>query len=203
LNRTLWAGIALVLAAVLLGFVTASLAGIDTPVFKLLAMTRAQSPRWAIAATQATSLLGNAGTRSWIVIAVLAALIYRQCWRSALVYLVTVPVAIVGHSVMKEVFARARPTLVPWFDHADTYAYPSGHAAGSMVVLLLGSLLIGDRRLVGVAVVLSLAIGLSRVALGVHWPSDVIGGWTYGGGMALIGYAVAKQVQRPKVKQAS
>jgi undecaprenyl-diphosphatase len=194
LTRTLAAGIALIVAAILLGFNTASLDGLDKPLVKALAMTQASSPGWAIAIARATSWLGNAGTRSWIVIAVLIALIYRKCWRSALVYLVTVAVAIVGHSVLKEAFGRSRPTVVPWLDHVETYAYPSGHAAASMVVLLLGSMLIGDRRLVLAAVLLSTAIGVSRIALGVHWPSDVVGGWMFGIGAALIGFATARAI---------
>lgn len=203
MSRLLWCGIALVLASIALGLITGSLSGFDRPVLTALAMTQARSPGWAIAVTQAMTWLGNPGTRGIFVTLLLCALIYRRSWRSATAFLVTVALSIAGHSVMKEMFARARPTLVPWLNHADTYAYPSGHAAGTMVILLLGSLLVGDRRLVWVALAISIAIGLSRVALGVHWPSDVIGGWAYGGGMALIGYAVTGQVERPKGKRAS
>jgi membrane-associated phospholipid phosphatase len=170
----------------------------DAPVLKALAMTRAHTAGWAISVTQLVTALGDASVRSLIVILFLALLVYRRCWRSAAVFLVTIALSIAGHSVLKEVFARARPTAVPWLDYAGTQAYPSGHAAGTMVVLVLGTLLVGARRYLWVAILMSVAIGLSRVALGVHWPSDVVGGWLFGGGAALIGYAVARQVERPR-----
>ena len=137
------------------------------------------------------------------MIVILFALIYRQSWRSAALFVVTVGLSITGHSVAKEVFARPRPDLVPRLDFADTYAYPSGHAAGAMVILLLGALMLGGRKSVVAAILVAVAIGLSRVALGVHWPSDVIGGWMFGGGAALIGYYVARQFQMPTTAVAS
>ena len=194
MSRAFWGGVALVLASIALGLVIASGAvkGIDVAVFKALALTQAHSAALTISVARMVTTLGDPGTRSIAVILFLAVLAWRRSWRSAMVFLVTVALSITGHSVMKEAFARARPTLVPWLDHADTYAYPSGHAAGTMVVLLLGSLLIADRWLVWVAVLVSVAIGLSRISLGVHWPSDVVGGWMFGGGMALIGYATVR-----------
>jgi undecaprenyl-diphosphatase len=201
-NRHFWWGIALVLVSLMIGAVAVSgaLKGVDTSVFRALAMTQAQSAGSSIAVARFATRLGDPSTRSFIVILILFGLAYRRCWRSATVFLVTVALSITGHSVAKEAFARARPGLVTWLDHVDTYAYPSGHAAGAMVVLLLGALLLGGRRSLSVALLAALAIGLSRIALGVHWPSDVVGGWLFGGGAALIGYAMAQRVQRPEHK---
>lgn len=177
------------------------LTSFDRALFKALAMTQAQSPGWTIAVTRFVTSLGDPGTRSLFVVLLLCAVMYRRSWRSATVFLVTVALSITGHSVLKELFGRARPTLVPWLDHVDTYAYPSGHAAGAMVVLLMGAMLLGGRQSVAVALLVVAAIGLSRVALGMHWPSDVIGGWMFGGGMALIGDAVAVQVDHPQSRK--
>ena len=192
MTRLFWAGLTLLLTSLALGFAVSSgmVAGIDVPAFKAIAMTRAHSPDWGIAVAQVATRLGDPAIRSLYVIAALAMLAFRRRWQAALVYLVTVALAIAGHSVMKEAFARTRPHLVPWLDHADTYAYPSGHAAGTMVVLLLAALLLGGRRAVAAAVLLSLTIGVSRIALGMHWPSDVVGGWMFGAGAALIGYSL-------------
>ncbi len=203
MTRHFWWGVVLVMASFVLGMSATAgvVTGLDRALFTSLAMTQTLSPGWAIAVTRFVTGLGDPGTRSLFVLLLLFGVMYRRSWRAATVFLVTVALSITGHSVMKEVFARARPTLVPWLDPVDTYAYPSGHAAGTIVALLMGALLLGGRQSVVVALLVVAAIGLSRVALGVHWPSDVIGGWMFGGGMALIGYAVAQQVERPQGKQ--
>lgn len=80
--------------------------------------------------------------------------------------------------------ARARPTLEPHLVIVKTSSFPSGHATSSMIFYLTVALALaprGWRRPAATgAVLLSLLIGLSRVMLGVHWPSDVIGGWSFG-----------------------
>ena len=86
--------------------------------------------------------------------------------------------------VQKFWVARARPTLEPHLVVVKTSSFPSGHATSSMIFYLTLALALAPRRWRHVAaagaVVLSLLIGLSRVMLGVHWPSDVVGGWSFG-----------------------
>jgi undecaprenyl-diphosphatase len=80
--------------------------------------------------------------------------------------------------------ARARPDIEPHLVVVKTWSFPSGHATSSMIfylVLALAIAPVGRRRIAAsAAILLSLLIGLSRVMLGVHWPSDVIGGWCFG-----------------------
>jgi undecaprenyl-diphosphatase len=80
--------------------------------------------------------------------------------------------------------ARARPDLEPHLVLVKTWSFPSGHATSSMIFFLTLALAVappGWRRIAATgAILLSLFIGLSRVMLGVHWPSDVIGGWCFG-----------------------
>ena len=80
--------------------------------------------------------------------------------------------------------ARARPDIEPHLVVVKTWSFPSGHATSSMIFYLMLALAIapvGWRRIAAAAaIVLSLLIGVSRVMLGVHWPSDVIGGWCFG-----------------------
>ena len=81
--------------------------------------------------------------------------------------------------------ARARPDLESHLVVVRTSSFPSGHATSSMIfytslALILTAGTSWHRSAAAGAITLSLLIGLSRVMLGVHWPSDVIGGWSFG-----------------------
>jgi undecaprenyl-diphosphatase len=81
--------------------------------------------------------------------------------------------------------ARVRPDVEPHLVVVKTSSFPSGHAANSMIFCLALALVLAQgtrwqRAVVVGAILLSLLIGISRVMLGVHWPSDVIGGWAFG-----------------------
>lgn len=85
---------------------------------------------------------------------------------------------------------RVRPVVDEPLSHSPGYSFPSGHAlnvavAGSVLVVLVWPLLqrAGRRLAVGQAIVVGLAVGLDRIFLGVHFPSDVIAGWLLGLGI--------------------
>ena len=87
-------------------------------------------------------------------------------------------------SVIKLLVQRVRPVVEDPLSQAPGYSFPSGHAlniavAGSVTVLLIWPLLgrTGRRLAVAIAVVAGLAVGLDRIFLGVHFPSDVLAGW--------------------------
>lgn len=87
--------------------------------------------------------------------------------------------------VQKFGVGRVRPGFEPHLVSAKTFSFVSGHAANSMIVLLaLALAFVPEGRLrssaIAVAVLGSAVIGLSRIMLGVHWPSDVLGGWAFG-----------------------
>ena len=97
-------------------------------------------------------------------------------------------VALIGRAlseIQKIWVDRPRPSLEPHLVLVKTQSFPSGHATSSMVFYLaLALALAGHSRWTRLAIVgaiaFSLLIGISRVMLGVHWPSDVIAGWAFG-----------------------
>ncbi len=82
--------------------------------------------------------------------------------------------------LLKWAIDRPRPSFDQIGALPLTAAFPSGHSSVTVAVLVLAALLTRSPRLVGPAVALSVAVGLSRVALGVHWTSDVSRGWALG-----------------------
>ena len=201
MNRRITIGLVLLAGAVVLGFPAAagSLDWFDIPVFRLLALT-AESPHWLVATAQFVSHLGDVDLRSVFVVAVCALFVARHCWRSAVIYLIIAIVSIMGHAWAKLAYARPRPHLTPWLDSAGDFSYPSGHAAGSMVVLFAAALLVRDRWVRWPLLGIAFAIGITRPMLGMHWPSDVVGGWMWGAGFALIGAGVAVRLGLPRVR---
>jgi undecaprenyl-diphosphatase len=100
---------------------------------------------------------------------------------------------------LKALFARPRPDLVAHLVEVNSMSFPSGHAMLSAVTFLtLGALLTRIEArgrvkvyLISVAILLTLLVGASRVYLGVHWPTDVLAGWSIGAAWAMLWLASA------------
>jgi undecaprenyl-diphosphatase len=106
-------------------------------------------------------------------------------------------------TILKDVFQRPRPDLVPYSVYVSGASFPSGHSMMSAVTYLtLGALLARSherKRLKSyfllVAMSLTFAVGVTRVYLGVHWPTDVLAGWTAGAVWALLCWLAARWLQ--------
>jgi undecaprenyl-diphosphatase len=131
-------------------------------------------------------------------------LLLQGAWRIAVFVVVASSGGWLLNHVLKELFGRARPDVVPHLREVLTLSFPSGHAMTSAAVYLtLGALLmrISKRRLtkfycMGAAMLLTALVGASRVYLGVHYPTDVLAGWLLGLSWALLCWLVERALER-------
>ncbi|MGW6930936.1 phosphatase PAP2 family protein [Lentzea sp. NPDC054927] len=145
---------------------------------------------------KATSTVGSAPVYLTVFALVAAWLLYRRHPRSAAFAVVTVAGSAVLNAVVKRVVQRARPVVADPLTTATGLSFPSGHAQSAVVtyatlLLLFWSAMrtVWRRVAVTVAAVMVLGIGLSRVALSVHYVSDVLAGYVLG--LAWVGAMVA------------
>lgn len=160
-------------------------------------------PVWLNEAVRDITALGGYTLLSIITLATVAYLWLARQRREAVFVLASAAGAVLWIVLLKAGFDRPRPDLVPHGVAVHSASFPSGHASASAAIFLtLGALLARfqhRRRLrvffIGLAVFLTLLVGVSRVYLGVHWPSDIVAGWTLGGGWALLCWLVASWLE--------
>lgn len=173
----------------------------DQSILRALVLRAGQSPAWQIELAQWISWAGDAAQRSLVFIGCALWLFWKKRPRAGLIMLVVPALAGATSSILKQVFARARPDVAPHLDNISNLSFPSGHATSAIAILLLAALIMPARQRtlwIGLAVIGAGAIGASRIALGVHWPSDVLGGYLWGTGFAMAGAAAARYWADPR-----
>lgn len=168
-------------------------------------------PGWVAGLAHAVTTLGSA----WFVVPLaLGAAWYfgRRCqWRSVVLVVVTIAGGFAWSAGLKAHYARERPSVVPHLAEVRSMSFPSGHAVtASVTYLALGALLAqraGRRReqagWIVAALTLVFSIGVSRVFLGVHYPTDVLAGWILGLAWALACWLATNRVGRRRPRAAS
>ncbi len=159
-------------------------------------------PPWFEESVRDITSLGSAPALVIAVLAVVGFLALAKAWRPAIFTLAASGGGLIVSSVLKYAVDRPRPDLVPHGNLIYTSSFPSGHSMMSAVVFLtlaaLVTRLIEPRRLkgyaLGVAMILTLLVGVSRIYLGVHWPSDVLAGWSAGAAWALGCWLIARWI---------
>lgn len=165
----------------------------DITVSNALNMQRGVAPDWLILSMQGISWIGG-GIQRYVVVTILTIALWRWWgFGSALAMGLTTLASAFASEVLKFYLGRLRPDLVPQLDSIHNAAYPSGHANNAAVVYILFIMLVPQARHPGwqlAAAAMIIITGLSRIMLGVHWPTDVIGGWILGASFACVAAGV-------------
>ncbi|HYC33235.1 MAG TPA: phosphatase PAP2 family protein [Gemmatimonadales bacterium] len=161
-------------------------------------------PRWLEEVGRDFTALGGVGVLVILTGGLAGLLAFQNKLRLVALLIASVGGGLLVSMLLKLAFDRARPDLVPHGSLIYTSSFPSGHSTMAAVTYLtLGAVLMRtDKRpavklyLMSIAVFLTIAVGVSRVYLGVHWPTDVLAGWTLGAAWAIICWLTAKWLQR-------
>ncbi len=167
-------------------------------------------PLWLEEMGRDFTALGGTGILALLSLATIAYLCMMQKSRAALLVAAGVLGAAIFSNLLKLFFERDRPDLVTHLSHTATASFPSGHAMMSIATyLILGAMLArmheGKRIKIfflGCAILISLLVGVSRVYLGVHWPTDVLAGWALGATWAAICWLIAWWLQQRRQLEA-
>lgn len=161
-------------------------------------------PGWVEELGRDFTALGGVGLLVLITLGALGYLLLSGRFRAALFTAIAVPGGMLISIVLKIGYGRPRPDLVSHETLVYTASFPSGHAMMSAVTYLTLAALLSRVQprwrlkayLLSMAILLTLLAGTSRVYLGVHWPTDVLAGWTAGAAWASLCWLVVRWMQR-------
>jgi undecaprenyl-diphosphatase len=159
-------------------------------------------PPWMEVFVRDLTALGGFGTLTLLTVAACGYLWLRRKPGLALSLALSVGGGLILNTVLKGFIGRPRPDIVPHGTSAALASFPSGHAMMAAVVYLtLGAMLayFSERIRFKVyflfwSVLLTVLVGISRLYLGVHWPTDIIAGWIAGAAWALVCLLVTSKV---------
>ncbi|MFZ0456604.1 MAG: phosphatase PAP2 family protein [Ignavibacteriaceae bacterium] len=165
-------------------------------------------PEWVDLAMRDITSLGGGTVIVIITVVVLGFLLLQKNYNAMwLILIATIGGALAGFG-LKELMGRERPPVIFHLVYVNTLSFPSGHSMISAVVYLTQAFLLSRIQkkksirvyIISVALILTFLIGISRVYLGVHYPTDVLAGWSIGFTWALLCWFAVRYIQERKDK---
>jgi undecaprenyl-diphosphatase len=161
-------------------------------------------PLWLEIAMRDITSLGSTAVLALVTALAVGYLVIDRKRHAALLLVAAAGGGALLSAVIKGMVDRPRPELVAHLVDVHDMSFPSGHSMLSATIYLTIGVLLArtsDQRrikvyIVGCAVGMTLLIGLSRLYLGVHWPTDVLAGWSLGSAWAMLCWLVARWLQR-------
>ena len=160
-------------------------------------LSRQLGPGWLQASGRDFTALGSNGVVGALVLVGAGLLALARERRASLFLLATLGGALVLQGLVKHWVGRPRPDVVPHTARVFTSSFPSSHATISAAITIAAAILLArarpERRFAlaaGMAAIcLSALVGVSRLYLGVHWPTDVMAGWALGTAWSAVCWA--------------
>jgi membrane-associated phospholipid phosphatase len=150
--------------------------GADPPLHRALRLPGATAPNIVLLTD-----LGGLAVMGPLALAALALLLWLRRIADALWLVLTIVSGRLLVEGLKLVMTRPRPPRLDWLEIVKSWSFPSSHSAGTLMTCVALACLFGRSRLaMAAALFAALVIGWTRVALAVHWPSDVLAGWGFG-----------------------
>lgn len=163
-----------------------------------------RGPWWLQEMGRDLTALGGIAVLTLAILGTAGFFVLRHRYRTALFLLVSTAGGMLVSSFAKHVFDRPRPDIVAHGSLVETASFPSGHSLMAAVVYLTLGVMVArglpNRRLktyvLTLAAILAMLVGVSRVYLGVHWPTDVLAGWIIGAVWAMLCLLIARALAR-------
>ncbi len=163
-------------------------------------------PRWMGEVGRDITGLGGVAVLSLFITAAAGFLAIHHAYRTMAVLVASTTSGIVVSLLLKNAFSRPRPDLVPHLAEVYTSSFPSGHSMMSAVVYLTLAAIVAPVLkhfwirvyVLTCAIFVVAMIGVSRIYMGVHYPSDVLAGWTAGLVWAIVCWLIARTIGHNK-----